>query len=109
MSPQLRLKQIINVHRSLSGVRYTPLCFCPDSVPLNGQITNNEETVIETPGDEEASYSCTKTLVSNNNESAFGSNGSISDCSKWTSIGSKESFSDVDESRAWCDHVDLER
>ena len=47
-------------------------------------------------------------MVGSSNESVIGSDESISDCSEWTSSGSEESFSDVDESRTWCDRVELE-
>lgn len=39
------------------------------------------------------------------NESVIGSDESISDCSEWTSSGSEELFSDVDERRTWPDSI----
>ena len=90
MSPRSRLKQIANVRRSSSGVGGIPIR--PDRVTLNHQtISDNEET-----------------LVGSSNESVIRSDELISDCSEWTSSGSEESFSDVDESRTWCDRVKLE-
>ena len=115
MSPRLSLKQIANIPRSSSGVRDFPIRFCPDSVALDRQTTSDdEETVVEAPTDEEASYSCTETFVGSSNESVIGNDESISDYSEWTNSGSGSgsgsewSFSDVDESRTWCDHVELE-
>jgi len=90
MSPRSRLKQIANVRRSSSGVGEIPIR--PNSVTLDHQTISDDE----------------ETLVGSSNGSVIGSDESIIDCSEWTSSGSEESFSDVDESRTWCDRVELE-
>ncbi|XTI95246.1 hypothetical protein V2W45_1193589, partial [Cenococcum geophilum] len=59
----------------------------------------------QSPADEEAYDSCAEALVGSSNESVIGSDESISDCSEWTSSGSEELFSDVDESRTWLDSI----
>ena len=97
--------EIANVRRSLSDVGYIPMRFWPDSVPLDARTTSyDEKAVFEAPVDEEASYSCTETLVGSSDESAVGSDESISDCSEW-SISGEESFSDVNNNRTWLSHM----